>query len=194
VLGLLFQQDRSVTASRAIRGLAGLWIAQNILLIINIARRVGIYIDDYHLSVLRLHLILFLALVCVGFGLLALRILRHYSLGWLIRANLAAVFVLFAALQFWDTRKLVAEYNFERALGDRGKSLDTYYLAQLGPSAWPTLQEASTSKLSSAQRANAAAALASIAVEEQRRAAREDWRDFRWSRNQLRRGLLASGE
>ena len=193
VLGLLFQQDESVTGSRAIRGLAALWIAQNILLILNVARRVGIYVSDYHLSVLRLHLLLFLALVCVGFGLLAIRILQRRSFGWLIRANLAASFILFATVQFWDTRKLVAEYNLQRAIEDSGKSLDTYYLAQLGPSAWPTLREASTAKLSEGERAGARAALASIAATEQSRAAVEDWRDFRWTRNQLRREFLTVG-
>ncbi|MGI9242861.1 MAG: DUF4153 domain-containing protein, partial [Verrucomicrobiales bacterium] len=148
VLGLLFQQDDSVTSSRAIRGLAGLWIAQNLLLIANVARRVGIYISDYHLSVLRLHLVLFLGLVCIGFGLLAVRILQRRSFGWLVRANLAAVFILFATIQFWDTRRVVAEFNLARALEDEGKTLDTYYLSRLGPSAWPTLREATTANLS----------------------------------------------
>jgi len=191
VLGLLFQQDGSVTSSRAIRGLAALWIAQNILLIVNVARRVGIYINDYHLSVLRLHLILFLGLVCVGFALLAIRILGHKSLGWLIRANLAAAFVLFASIQFWDTRRFVAEYNLGRALEDEGKSLDVYYLTELGPSAWPTLREASAARLSRREREDAAEALAWIVDQEQQDAEEEDWRDFRWERNQLRKELLA---
>ena len=189
-----FAESGDQTASTTIRGLAFLWIAQNILLIINVARRVGIYIDDYHLSVLRLHLILFLVLVCVGFTLLGIRILRDRSFGWLVSANLAAVFILFATIQFWDTRKTVAEYNLERAIEDEKKTLDTYYLSQLGPSAWPTLREAMVSKeLSPIVRAEAEDWIKSIASQEKFRAVEEDWRDFRWVRSRLRKQHLELG-
>ena len=192
VLGVLFQQHESVTKARSIRLLALIWIAQNVLLIINVARRVGIYVGDYHLSVLRLHLLLFLVLVCAGFALLAIRIQQNKSFGWLVSANLAAVFVLFATLQFWDTRATVANYNLARAEEDEDKTLDLYYLSQLGPSAWKVIQEASTSqKLSTDERTEAAERLANLAVQEERRAYEEDWRDFRWIRSSLRRELLA---
>ena len=191
VLSLLFQQDASVSRSRGVLALALLWIAQNLLLVANVARRVGIYIDDYHLSVLRVHLILFLGLVCVGFLLLAVRILADRSFGWLVSTNLAAAFLMFAGIQFWDTRKLVAEYNLERAISDPHKTLDTYYLARLGPSAWPSLKQAIHSDLSFDERESARQALASIASRETLAAEQEDWRDFRLVRVRLREDLLA---
>ena len=195
VLSLLFQQHASVTAPRTIRSLALLWIVQNILLIVNVARRVEIYVSEYHLTVLRLHLILFLVLVCVGFALLGVRILHQKSFGWLFTANAAAVFVLFAGVQFWDTRATVARYNLAAAEEDGGKALDTYYLAQLGPSAWPSLKEATqTTGLSRDERDHAELALRYIAQEERDRTTTEDWRDFRWRRSNLRRTLLAVGD
>ena len=133
-----------------------------------------------------MHLILFLALVCVGFILLAVRILCDKSFGWLVSANLAAVFVLFASLQFWDTRKLVAEYNLERAISDHNQTLDTKYLAELGPSAWPTLKKAIHSSISFDERERAQSALESIIQDELRHAEKEDWRDFRWVRSKIR--------
>ena len=193
VLGLLFQQDKSVTNSRAIRGLALLWIAQNLLLIANVARRVSIYISDYHLSVLRVHLILFLVLVCVGFVLLAIRIVRDQSFGWLVSANLAAVFLLFATLQFWDSRRFVAEYNFERAIEEPGKRLDTAYLAGLGPSAWDVLARAVNADLTAREQKDAANALAEIAQEEIEKSEKTDWRDYTWFKTHALKALVTNG-
>lgn len=195
VLSVLFQQHRSVTGWRPVRALALLWVAQNVVLLANVARRVAIYVGEYHLTVLRLHLLLFLGLVCAGFGLLVVRIARDKSLGWLVRANLAAVFALFASIQFWDTRASVARYNLTAAERDPAKALDVGYLQRLGPSAWPTLRDATENpQLSAAARQGAREALDEIAHWERARAAREDWRDFRWKRAHLRRSLLAVAE
>ena len=145
VLSLLFQQDPAITRPRITRHLALAWIAQNLFLASSVALRNHQYIiDGYGLSLQRLYLFFFLALVAVGFLALAVRILREKSFAWLVGANLTTLFALTFASQFWDARAFVAEKNFE--LAQEWKTthvnhlyIDTRYLADLGPSAWPTL-------------------------------------------------------
>lgn len=138
VISVLFQQKREITGARGQGMLAMVWIAQNLLLLNNVGLRVKMYVDEYQLSILRVHLGLFLLLVAAGFVLLAIRVITRRNFAWLAGANLLVVFFLFFTVQFWDTRAFVAEYNAVQADGE-GKLPDTAYLMQLGPSAWPTL-------------------------------------------------------
>jgi hypothetical protein len=145
VLSLLFQQNPAITRSRITRHLAIAWIVQNLFLASSVALRNFKYIvDGYGLSLERLYLFFFLALVAVGFLILAVRVLREKTFAWLVGANLTTLFALAFATQFWDARAFVAEKNFE--LAQQWKTthvnhlyIDTHHLADLGPSAWPTL-------------------------------------------------------
>ncbi|MDG2125244.1 MAG: DUF4173 domain-containing protein, partial [Verrucomicrobiales bacterium] len=144
VLSALFQQHHSVTRSKRVRNLALAWIAQNLFLVYNVNLRLGSYVDNYGQSLKRLFLLLFIALVAVGFVLLAIRIIREKSFAWLVGANLTALFTLAFVTQFWDARAYVAEKNFDLAKEWKTTHvnhlyIDTQLLANLGPSAWPTL-------------------------------------------------------
>ena len=147
VLSILFQQHPIVTRSRVIRHLAIAWVIQNLFLASSVALRNYKYIvDGYGLSLQRLYLFLFLGLVAAGFVALVIRIIREKTFAWLVGANLTALFALAFATQFWDARAFVAEQNFH--LAQEWKTthvnhlyIDTHYLAELGPSAWPILIE-----------------------------------------------------
>ena len=193
VLSVLFQQHREITQARGQRFLALIWVGQNLLLLGNVLLRVKFYVDAYQLSVLRLHLGLFLALVAVGFVLLAIRVVQQRSLSWLIGANLLAVFVLFFTLQFWDTRKSVAEYNVAQAAATPEKSVDLYYLTELGPSAWGILRELEAGAVEGLRdlAPDAGSFMDAIRSKEALRQEGESWREFQLQRSLMRRVIAA---
>lgn len=141
VLGLLFHQSREVVQARTVKSLAYAWIGQNLFLVGSVVLRLKMYVDAYQLTLLRLHLLAFLLLVAVGFGLLFIKIQRDHGFAWLLNANLLAVFWLFFTMQFINDRGLVAWVNYQTALNpERTQVIDVDYLVGLGAPAWPTLE------------------------------------------------------
>lgn len=141
---LVVLREKSPVHSRLplLRGLSLLWIAQNLVLTAGVLRRLQLYVDAYQLSVQRVEVAFFLALVAIGFVLLAAYLVRDRSFRWLVAANAAATFGLFYLLQFLPLENWVARSNVERWLRDPSSALDTAYLSRLGPAAWPALARA----------------------------------------------------
>ena len=136
---IIFQQVPAIRTAPAVKALSLFWIAQNVVLISGVLLRLQRYVDVYDLSELRVYVGCFLLLVTVGFALLAVHVLRHKGLGWLLLTNLVATFALFFVLQFLDVQKWVAESNVARWEADRTRTLDVEYLGSLGASAFPSL-------------------------------------------------------
>ena len=111
LLAGMFQQARAVSEWRPLRVLGLLWIGQNLVLLAGVLLRVKLYLDAFDLTVTRVNLVFFLALVAAGFVLLAIHVWRQRTLGWLLHANMLAAFFLFYAIQFLDTNGFVARYN-----------------------------------------------------------------------------------
>jgi hypothetical protein len=142
VLTVIFDQSKQITANKPARVMAIVWIIQNLFLIASVALRLKLYVDEYQLSSLRVYVGFFLLLVCVGFILLTVKILRDKSFHWLVFSNVLATFALFYIVQFLNVDGWVANYNVERWLKNPGKELDITYLSHLGPPAWPALAKA----------------------------------------------------
>jgi len=141
LLAGVFQQSRSVSAWTPLRVLGLVWIAQNLVLLAGVFLRVKLYLDAFDLTVTRVNLVFFLALVTVGFLLLAIRVWWQRTLGWLLCLNVLATFFLFYTVQFLDTNGFVARYNvglWERSHETR--ALDLAYLKSLGPPAFEALE------------------------------------------------------
>lgn len=124
-------------ASRPIRLLVTLWIAQNLLLVASTMLRTFDYIEAYSLTRLRIAALLWMGLVAVGLALICYRLLRGKSAAWLINANLLAAALVLAASTTVDFGRMAAAWNVRHAreAGGRGTNLDLCYLNQLGPSA-----------------------------------------------------------
>lgn len=179
----IFQQDKAVADHPATRLLA---IACALLLIGFLAdagRRLVLYIEADDLTVQRLSVIAFLALVAAGLGLLGWKIAGDKSLQWLLGANALAVVVLFYVVQFIDFRAIAADYNADRWIEDRqsGRTLDARYLERLGPSAWPAL--ARVSRVDPAYLPYYAAALS--------RRRDHSWQAWQWQTARLEKELLS---
>lgn len=196
VIAAIFQQPAEVTRSAPLRALALGWIAQNLMLLASVVLRLGLYVEAYQLSLLRVWLALFLLVVALGFLLLAWQVLRGIGLRRLVLANAGVVFALFFAMQFVDTAGLVARTNlgmWQRSLAS-GKPLplDLGYLMDLGPSAWPAVLRVAEEGRAPAAQAEARRLLAHQARVERAAGAARDWRSLQLRAEADRRALLAA--
>lgn len=139
VLALVFQHEEAVSGARAIKSLALVWVAQNLVLMWSVAIRLRIYVEAYQLSELRVYVGCFLALVAVGFVQIAWHILKRWDFRRLLVGNLASTLVLFFVLQFVDVGTWVGQWNVMRWNGGEGKALDLAYLESLGHHGWSGL-------------------------------------------------------
>jgi hypothetical protein len=142
VLTAIFQQATNVTQQRGLKVLAYVWIAQNLFLLLSVALRLKLYIEAYDMTVARLSVMIFLALVAVGYFLLTLKIVSEKSLSWLIGGCILAIFATFYITQFLNLAGWSANYNVARWEKDPTYSLDTAYLRCLGVPAWPAIRRA----------------------------------------------------
>lgn len=127
----------ATAASRAIRLLVTLWIAQNLLLVASTMLRTFDYIEAYSLTRLRIAALIWMGLVAAGLVLVCYRLLRGKSAAWLINANLLAAMLVLAGATTVDFGRMAAAWNVRHAreAGGRGTLLDLCYLNELGPSA-----------------------------------------------------------
>lgn len=127
----------------AIRRMVVLWVAQNLLLVINAALRTLDYIGAYSLTSLRIAALLWMGLVAVGLVLICWRMLGSKSSAWLINANTAFAMALLLGCSFVDLDAMAAMYNVRHAreLGGGGAPIDMCYLQRMGPSALLPLAE-----------------------------------------------------
>ena len=125
--------------SRLNRRLLGLWIVQNLALLISAALRLNLYVDTYALTSLRLAAFIWMALTAGCLGLMLWRIHRAHSNRWLLRALGRATCVTLYGATFLNTPHIIASYNVthSRELTGTGQPLDHAYLCLLGWHAKP---------------------------------------------------------
>ncbi|MGZ2460713.1 DUF4153 domain-containing protein [Rhizobium anhuiense] len=127
--------------STLIRGLVHAWIGQNILLCLSSMLRLGLYVEVYSLTELRVAAGLWMGLVAIGLVLILLRILLNRSNEWLIAANLASLIAVLYISAFIDFPAMIACFNVAHSqeITPEGPPLDLDYLSSLGPSVIPAL-------------------------------------------------------
>jgi hypothetical protein len=123
------------------RRLVYVWIAQNILLVCSAAWRLGMYIEAFGLTRLRIAAGIWMLLVAIGLAWIIWRIVQHRTNSWLLRVNtLTTIAVLYAScLANFDS--MIAWYNVRHCeeIGGNGPRLDVSYLRSLGPECMPAL-------------------------------------------------------
>jgi hypothetical protein len=142
VLTVIFQLSLRVATRKELKFLAYAWIVQNLFLIFSVAKKVRRYIVFYEMTVDRLSTMIFLVLVCAGFILLTIKIVRDRSISWLIGGCIVAIFATFYLTQFLDLAGWSAKYNVVRMEQDRGRRFDINTMKQWGPDIWPALRRA----------------------------------------------------
>ena len=191
VLAFMFQQSTEITRARGLKGLALLWIGQNLVLIAGVFLRLKLYVEAYQLSTLRIYVGCFLLLVTAGFVLLALHVVREGSLNRLIWRNALAVFLLFYVLQFPDVAGYVARFNVNHWRDDHSRKLDFDYLQSLGPSGWTALcTVATTGDRTRTDVFEARLRVRRLADQEIDRRAHSDWRSLELRREAAARKVI----
>ena len=139
----------ATAASRPIRLLVTLWIAQNLLLVASTMLRTMDYVEAYSLTILRIAALIWMALVALGLVLICYRLLRGRSGAWLINANLLAATLVLAGCTWIDLGAFAATWNVRHAreAGGAGAAIDLCYLNELGPSALAPLIELESRRL-----------------------------------------------
>ena len=128
-------------ASRTIRRLVMLWVAQNLLLVASSMLRTWDYIEAFSMTRLRIAALMWMALVAIGLVLIVWRALAGRSARWLINGNAFAALVFLAIGSIVDLGAVAAMWNVRHAreLTGAGPALDLCYLDRLGSSALPAL-------------------------------------------------------
>lgn len=142
VLTSIFQQTLVVAGRRLLKILSGVWIAQNLFLLLSVGLRLKFYTEAYGMTVQRLGVLIFLVLVAAGYALLSVKIARDKSLSWLAGGCVLAVVATLYITQFLNLAGWAADYNVARWERDPARPLDVEYLKRLGPPAWPALARA----------------------------------------------------
>lgn len=113
--------------NRLLRPLLMLWLLQNMALCGAALLRLDLYVEVYGLTYLRVHAMIWMALVALGLGLTAWQILARKPNSWLmLRCMVLGAVTLYAA-SFVNFAKIIADHNL--ALPDP----DYAYLCRLGP-------------------------------------------------------------
>ncbi|ACI57838.1 conserved hypothetical protein (plasmid) [Rhizobium leguminosarum bv. trifolii WSM2304] len=127
--------------SALIRGLVHAWIGQNVLLCLSSMLRLGLYVEVYSLTELRVAAGLWMGIVAIGLVLILLRILLNRSNEWLVAANLVSLLTVLYISSFVDFPAFIARFNVAHSqeISQEGPPLDLSYLSSLGPSVIPAL-------------------------------------------------------
>ncbi|MEO7222299.1 MAG: DUF4173 domain-containing protein [Devosia sp.] len=184
--------------SPLIRNLVYLWIAQNIWLVISSLLRLKLYVEEFHLSEMRVAAGIWMILVAIGLALIVARIALNRPNKWLVMCNLAALSLTFWIAAVIDIKSVIAFYNVRHAyeVTGHGVRLDYYYMSELGPAAIPALDEyLTTAKLPNSDMSILRQELASrviyanFATKDVHPFA-EDWREWTWRSDRLQQYLL----
>lgn len=112
-----------------------LWVGQNLLLVASSLMRLGLYVEAYGLTYLRLHAGIWMVLVAAGLGLILRQVVRGHGNGWLLlRCAVLAGAVLYAA-SFVNFAGVIVAANLAPERIALGRPVDCAYLRGLGPTA-----------------------------------------------------------
>jgi hypothetical protein len=175
---LALRPGSATSQDRVIRALVYAWIAQNILLVISSIFRLDLYVGIYALTYWRVAAFIWMGLVAIGLALVVARIALGKSNRWLSSANLLALSATLYACCFVNFASLIANYNVEHSLEMTGQGvpLDTWYLRELGPAAFPAIDAFLVGRDTFGNQAFGYVARGRIADEERFRLQQQNWR------------------
>lgn len=130
--------QRHVSGNKVLRGLMYLWLGQNLILVVTAAVRLGLYVDAYSLTLLRVAAFIWMGLIFLGLVLILVQMTRKYSVGWLLESNAIAVGTTLYLCCFINFAYLITNYNMTHTPPE---ALDLAYLCRLGEQVIPAMME-----------------------------------------------------
>ncbi len=150
----------------AIRPLMLVWLGQNVALCLSALLRLDLYVEAYGLTYLRIHAMIWMALVAVGLALVAWKVWQRRSNRWLLLGSTGLGGAVLYACAFVNFAAIIAATNLS---GDRPH--DWEYLCALDRTAARAFREGTAGDPALAR----TAALQGCAFDAR---AIEGWRDF----------------
>jgi len=131
-------------ATRIIRPLVYLFVAQNVMLVLSSIQRLHLYVQVYLLTHWRVAAFVWMLLVATGLVLIVAQIALRRSDEWLIGANLVSLAGTVYVCALINFAAVIADYNVSHSLqaSSHGVRIDTAYLVGLGPQALPAIDKA----------------------------------------------------
>lgn len=117
--------------SKALKLLAYVWIAQNIVLVASTCHRNLIYIDTYGLTYKRIGVFVFLLLCVVGLSTTFVKVLAGKSNWFLFRKNAWLFYAVLLAFSCFNWDVVIAKHNIAQVKKNKEVELDYYYLYNL---------------------------------------------------------------
>jgi hypothetical protein len=123
------------------RRLVYIWVGQNILLMLSAVWRLGMYVEAFGLTRLRVAAAIWMLLVACGLIYIIWRIVGHRTNAWLLRINTVTLLAVLYLCCFFNWDRLISSFSVEQCfeLGGPGPRVDLKYISSLGPESIPTL-------------------------------------------------------
>ena len=137
-LGLCLYCRLQWPGQRLLRWLCGLLVLMTMLLLASALRRMGLYIQAFGLSLLRLLTLWGIAVIFLALLLLAVQLIRPQFR--ILPMLTCLTLTSYVALNLLSPAGLVANYNVSAYLDGRLSQLDTSYLKELGSDSLPAFQ------------------------------------------------------
>ncbi len=126
--------------NNAIKGLAILWIGQNLLMVASTAYRNFDYIDAHGLTLKRIGVYVYLLLTIIGLVFTAVKLLKIRTNWYLVKAVSWSFYIILAISPLVNWDRLVLESQVKVAQQDN-KALDVHYLIDVSSYCYPTVYE-----------------------------------------------------
>ncbi|UWQ95314.1 DUF4173 domain-containing protein [Rhodobacteraceae bacterium M385] len=127
-----------VAQSALLRGLMYLWLGQTLFLVLTAAIRLGLYVEAYTLTYLRVAAFIWMGLIFVGIVLIIVQMAQNRPTAWLMRGNGIAVAATLYVCCFINFAYLITDYNMSQTTPEQ---LDLEYLCNLGEQVIPAMME-----------------------------------------------------
>lgn len=129
---------RMVAESHVLKILMYIWLGQNLFLVLTATVRLGLYVDAYTLTYLRVAAFIWFGLVAVTLALIIVQIARERPLSWLIRSCVFAVAGTLYLCCFMNFAYVITSYNMAHTTPE---ALDLEYLCRLGEQVIPAMMD-----------------------------------------------------
>jgi hypothetical protein len=136
---IIFRPGTDTQDSRRTRWLVYLFAFQNVLLVASTAKRTSAYVDYSGMTLWRLSALIWMGVIAAGLLLIAVRVWRNRSTGWLLNTNLTVAVLVLLVCSYMDFVGIVSRWNAERAVA-KGE-IDFSYNFSLGVHALSALQD-----------------------------------------------------
>lgn len=136
-----FGENQPTRESRLARRLMYTWVVQNLFLLCSTLLRLARYVEEYSLSELRLYVMIWCVVVCLGFLSLIWRLRVAKSNEWLIGVNTSMALITLTLCCYLNFNGVIAWYNVLHCRQVQGgPQLDSDYLLSLGAEALPAVR------------------------------------------------------